>query len=166
MFHLERHSFLSLFPLLSLAHLPVEAMTFVDIYSEGVRKKVYYYTLLALITILCYGIYLPFLLKSLILIRPRIRSSVRSRWLLALIFALFISTTVHLIACLLRTATVIDFRFSFVQVLPVPTKMGIVPQLDFPAATAFYYTGSINWYGEHMHFYHTIRSFVPSSWLS
>ncbi|KAH8804068.1 hypothetical protein DL96DRAFT_1632551 [Flagelloscypha sp. PMI_526] len=62
-----------------------------------------------IITILLYGIYLPIFLKSVLLISPRLRSNVPSRWLLALILTLFIPTTAHLVTGICGTLARIQF---------------------------------------------------------
>ncbi|KAH8814704.1 hypothetical protein DL96DRAFT_1624629, partial [Flagelloscypha sp. PMI_526] len=53
----------------------------------------YQYTML--VVTLNYGIYLPLFWKSIILVKPRLRTSVPSRWLFSLIIIIFFSTTIH-----------------------------------------------------------------------
>ncbi|KAH8804079.1 hypothetical protein DL96DRAFT_738924 [Flagelloscypha sp. PMI_526] len=73
-------------------------------------KTLHSYFLSNLIIILCYGIYLPVFFRAFLLISPRLPSSVPSRWLLALISVLFISTTVYFIATIFQTIAL--FRFG------------------------------------------------------
>ncbi|KAH8823982.1 hypothetical protein DL96DRAFT_243493 [Flagelloscypha sp. PMI_526] len=62
-----------------------------------------------IITIMLYGIYLPIFLKSVLLISPKLRSNVPSRWLLALILTLFIPTTARLVTGICGTLARIQF---------------------------------------------------------
>ncbi|KAH8792261.1 hypothetical protein DL96DRAFT_410852 [Flagelloscypha sp. PMI_526] len=54
-----------------------------------------YYQCTMLVITLSYGIYLPLFWKSVILVKPRLKTSVPSRWLFSLIILLFFSTTIH-----------------------------------------------------------------------
>ncbi|KAH8823967.1 hypothetical protein DL96DRAFT_243071 [Flagelloscypha sp. PMI_526] len=103
-----------------------------------------YYFLSTLITILCYGIYLPLFLKSVLLISPRLRSSIPSRWLLALILVLFVPTTMHLVAGICAILSLLQFANAGDAENDITSKLAMVAELTLTAFEVFYYTGRIN----------------------
>ncbi|KAH8831693.1 hypothetical protein DL96DRAFT_843805 [Flagelloscypha sp. PMI_526] len=107
-------------------------------------ETLYNSTLLSFIIIFGYGIYLPLFLKSTLLVSPRIRFNIPSRWLLALMIALFVPTTVHLISGTFETLTLLQFANVGRYDDPLELKFRIVWDLTVAADNAFFYSGRIN----------------------
>ncbi|KAH8823968.1 hypothetical protein DL96DRAFT_1818680 [Flagelloscypha sp. PMI_526] len=103
-----------------------------------------YYFISTLVIILSYGLYLPLFLKTVYLISPRLRSSVPSRWLLALVLVLFIPTTVHLVSGTFMTFTLLKFASIGNEDDSIADKLNMLWVIAQPASVAFSYTGQIN----------------------
>ncbi|KAH8823979.1 hypothetical protein DL96DRAFT_1713334 [Flagelloscypha sp. PMI_526] len=103
-----------------------------------------YYFLSTLIIVLSYVVYLPLFLKSIHLISPRLRSSVPTRWLLALILILFIPTTVHLVSGTFITFVLLNLAHVGQEDDSIQDKLKMVWQSVQTVSVALYYTGRIN----------------------
>ncbi|KAH8824443.1 hypothetical protein DL96DRAFT_1614124 [Flagelloscypha sp. PMI_526] len=128
----------------SRAHLPggtMDAFNYLDL--QLLAEVLRFYFLSTGVAIISYGLYLPLFLKSVLLISPRLRSSVPSRWLLALILVLFIPTTVHLIAGMFTTLTLLQFASGGPEDSSA-SRLGTVSQLIRISGDAFFYSGRVN----------------------
>ncbi|KAH8826057.1 hypothetical protein DL96DRAFT_1816507 [Flagelloscypha sp. PMI_526] len=103
-----------------------------------------YYQLSDLVVILGYGIYLPLFLKSIFLVKSRLRTSVPSRWLFALLMILFVSTTIHLVSGLSVNFTILDWPNWGELDDPIQVKLKVAAEIAQTATEAFFYSGRIN----------------------
>ncbi|KAH8831694.1 hypothetical protein DL96DRAFT_1588684 [Flagelloscypha sp. PMI_526] len=111
---------------------------------QMIADKFRYPILSNLVLILGYGIYLPLFFQSVFLVIPRLRSNVPSRWLLALIIALFVPTTVRLVSETSVTLTLLQFaNFGHVDD-PLATKLTLVRGTAQTARDVAFYAGQIN----------------------